>query len=919
MAATRHILLVDDDSFHRRLLARGLEKFGTVTALESGQAALTALANAPLPDLILLDAVMPGLDGFAVCQQLKGSAEWAAIPVIFVTSSSDQQSETRALACGAADFISKPVNFAVLQARVLTQLALVDQRRSLEYANRQLVEQVVQQQQWVDSLMSLVPDPIWFTNGHGQLTAANRAALTAFGLPMPDSQHPEDCPESLITTQLIRLNEQEPEAANPHSQIGEFQAIKHGDSAPIIWEIERTPLLDEQQQTTGHVAVARNILRRRQRQERLRTLSLVVDQMPNALIITDARGRIIYANPAQLTITGFSHAETIGQQAGFNRSGKTPASTYDSLWIELRAGRPWTGRFVNRRKDGSEIILAAYIAPVIDEHGGTTHYFAIENDITQAVRLQADFSQARLEKEAAEAASQAKGRFLANMSHEIRTPLNAIIGLTQLILKETQVPSTNQRLSKVASAADHLLNLINNILDISKIEAGRYELLPQPFSPADICRNVAAMMSERLTAKHLHWFNPMSDLPPALIGDPIRLTQILVNLVGNAIKFTEQGSISLLAHVVADSDTHCQLRFVVQDTGIGLTPEQGASLFQAFEQGDASTTRKYGGTGLGLYISRQFVRLMGGDIGVQSQPGRGSAFWFTVNLPKARADLLLPTPAEDSTTRLANLHRRCVGRRILVAEDQPINQEVTLHLLQELGLTVDLADDGRAAVSAGMSRRYDLILMDMQMPEMDGLTACRHLRASGPNQDTAIVALTANAFNEDRKVCLAAGMQDHLGKPLLPEKLHEALLSWLPEAAVASSAGQLDPAPTPASDALPHLQAISGFDPDLGLKQMSGNAPLFLSLLGKFAHAHSKEISRLRQALQQGDLVQAGRLVHGIKGAAGTLGAEQLHALAKILEQSIKAGDLPSINHAQSSFEHCLSELAQTLAERLDA
>ena len=384
-------------------------------------------------------------------------------------------------------------------------------------------------------------------------------------------------------------------------------------------------------------------------------------------------------------------------------------------------------------------------------------------------------------KEAAEAANRAKSTFLANMSHELRTPMNAIMGMTDIVLRRITDPKHIEYLTKVKTASTHLLHVINDILDISKIEAERLTLEEVDFKLGEVLENLTSMISHKVAEKRLQL---QVDLAPEvagirLRGDPLRLGQILLNLTGNAVKFTAQGSITLRARISEESATDVQLRFEVEDTGIGIADEEQKRLFSAFEQADGSMTRKYGGTGLGLVISQRLARMMGGDVGVSSQPGVGSTFWLTVQILKAAADAVPPAPTFVQGEAEATLQAKYYGTRILLAEDEPINREVSLMLLEDVGLAVDLAADGAEAVELAKHNRYALILMDMQMPNLNGVEATQLIRTLPGYAATPILAMTANAFDEDRMVCLEAGMNDHLGKPVDPDVLFETLLKWL--------------------------------------------------------------------------------------------------------------------------------------------
>ncbi len=440
---------------------------------------------------------------------------------------------------------------------------------------------------------------------------------------------------------------------------------------------------------------------------------------------------------------------------------------------------------------GYDIGAVDYLTKPIDDHlllNRIRLYQAIhrrERELMAAVEQLHEKEQAlSIAKEAAEAASRAKSTFLANMSHELRTPMNAIMGMTNMALRKATEPKLIDQLTKIDQASQHLLHVINDILDISKIEAERLTLERVSFKLGEVLENLISLIGHKVTDKGLKL---CIDLTPevaglTLLGDPLRLGQILLNLAGNAVKFTEQGAITLRARLVDESVTDMLLRIEVEDTGIGITAEDQKRLFTAFEQADGSMTRKYGGTGLGLAISKRLVNMMGGEVGVESQPGSGSTFWFTVRQGKA-TDATSPAPTFSPDRAEARLKAKIPGTRILLAEDEPINQEVSRGLLEDVGLSVDLAEDGVQAVAMAKQNRYALILMDMQMPNLNGVDATRAIRALPGYAETPILAMTANAFDEDRQVCIEAGMNDHIGKPVDPDRLFETLLKWMERAA----------------------------------------------------------------------------------------------------------------------------------------
>ncbi|WP_434515256.1 PhnD/SsuA/transferrin family substrate-binding protein [Dechloromonas sp. ARDL1] len=383
-------------------------------------------------------------------------------------------------------------------------------------------------------------------------------------------------------------------------------------------------------------------------------------------------------------------------------------------------------------------------------------------------------------KEAAEAASRAKSAFLANMSHELRTPMNAIMGMTDLALRRTTDTKQADQLNKAIGASRHLLGVINDILDISKIEADRLVLENIPFDLGAVFDKVSGLLDQVATGKglQLNMEMPAQLAARSLSGDPVRLGQILINLGSNAIKFTERGSVHIRGCLLDEHEDNLLVRFEVEDTGIGIATADQERLFSAFVQADDSITRKYGGSGLGLAISKRLVQMMGGDIGVNSEPGKGSTFWFTTRLEKNLAVDEMGCVAEGPSAEIA-LNTSFAGTRVLLAEDEPINQEVSICLLEAVGLQVDLACDGVEAVDKALAVDYAVILMDMMMPRLDGLGATRAIREAADRRHTPIIAMTANAFAEDQERCLAAGMSDFMSKPVAPDQLYAKLLKWL--------------------------------------------------------------------------------------------------------------------------------------------
>jgi len=810
---------------------------------------------------------------------------------------------------------------------------------------------------------------------------------------------------------------------------------KDGSRFPAVVSV--TALRDAEGAIIGYLLIgtdntARKLVEAEQKKfdQRLRdqqfyTRSLIESHI-DALMMTDPLGIITDVNKQMEALTGCTRDELIG--APCKSYFTDPERAEAAINLVLKAKKVTDYELTARAREGKETVVSYNATTFYDRDRRLQGVFAAARDVTERKRLDQVLQEKNVELEgakvAAEKANLSKSDFLSNMSHEIRTPMNAIIGMSHLALKTELTPRQRDYVKKIQGSSQYLLRIINDILDFSKIEAGKLAIERIEFDLEKTLENVAGLLAEKTTAKALELvFDVGPDVPDHLIGDPLRLSQILLNYANNAVKFTEAGEIDVVVRLREDRGDSVLLHFAVRDSGIGLTEEQRGRLFQPFQQADTSTTRKYGGTGLGLAISMKLAELMDGAVGVESELGKGSTFWFTARLGKsarvkrqsplsadmqgrralvvddnqsARAvlgcllqgmgfvveeassgtvavedvfdadargepydivfldwqmpglngietarrlrsrsldrpphmimvtaygreeilsgaaeaeieDVLIkPVSASmlfdsvacalgglpsgrrergDAPSRVAGSLVRIEGARILLVEDNELNQGVAIELLRDAGFEVDLAENGERAVCMVKDRAYDLVLMDMQMPVMDGVTATRAIRALHRFATLPIVAMTASAMEGDRQRCLEAGMNDHVAKPVEPDDLWKVLLKWVkarPGVDEAAPTGS----PVPAADDLP--VGIPGLDAEGGLRRMLGKKPFYLSMLRKFVEGQAAAVARIRAAMERGDLGGAERLAHTTKGVSGTIGAVEVAALAALVERAIR-------------------------------
>jgi PAS domain S-box-containing protein len=635
------------------------------------------------------------------------------------------------------------------------------------------------------------------------------------------------------------------------------------DGIPYWVGMQISPVFDQEGTITRFVAIETDTTDRRAAEAALRhgeiSLRTILAALPLILFATDGVGCVTLAEGS-----GLDHLNLDGEPLE-GRSIFVALTHVPELLDCIR--QALTGASIVTVIQLEEIFLETRCLPLRDAAGEPNGMLCVALDVTERMRTTLALVRARDE---AEAATRAKSAFLATMSHEIRTPLNAVIGMAGLLLDTPMSIEQRRYAETIRTSGDMLLAVINDILDFSKIEAGNMELEHQPFNPRACVEEVIDLLAPRAAEKGLRLAAAIDfAVPEHIISDVTRVRQILVNLVGNAVKFTSQGEV--LVRVITRAGPSAEtlnLTIAISDTGLGIPRDRQSRLFQPFSQVDASTTRRYGGTGLGLAICKRLCDLLGGTISVMSQPGQGST--FTVNLPVTLAS----TPPRQRTAPTAATNGLRTPLRILLAEDNTVNQQVALRMLDRLGLRADLAANGHEAITALQRQDYDVILMDVQMPEMDGLEATRHLRATlPPARQPRIVAMTAGAMVGDREACLAAGMDDYISKPVQREDLLAAL-----QRAVSRHA----PAPShPAEQTSLDAAAISRLRSDLG--------PLFAEDLTALVETYRRQlradVATMIQAAAAGDSQRVALLAHRLRGASATLGASQAAQICLALEQ----------------------------------
>ena len=682
--------------------------------------------------------------------------------------------------------------------------------------------------------------------------------------------------------------------------------MAHPQKSPCWMQLTASRAQDEEGQPICHVALS-DITERKQIEQSLRIKNYVFDSSITANSVANLDGLLTEANDAFVRIWGYSSKdEILGKHVSLFLNDLHAA---DAIIAALRKTGRWEGDYIARRKDDSSFIAHGMATVVRDERGEVVGFQSVVEDITARKQAEAQLLATNHQLEEAtvrtgqlaaqaEMANAAKSEFLANISHEIRTPMNGVIGMNGLLLDTDLDPEQRHYAETVRASGEAMLTLINSILDFSKIEAHKLDLEELDFELPNLLDDFAATLAVQAHDKGLALrCSADPDVPVLLRGDPGRLRQILINLGGNAVKFTHIGEVCIHVSLVEMSAEEVLLRFAVRDTGIGIAADKLDLLFNKFSQVDVSTTRCYGGSGLGLAISKELAELMGGAIGLTSEEGKGSQFWFTARLGKP-APVALPPPPATAPRSASELLCQLGGRkaRILVAEDNITNQQVTLGLLKKIDLRADAVANGAEALKALSILPYDLVLMDVQMPVMDGIEATRQVRqleAASGKDPLPIIAMTAYAMRGDRERFLAAGMNDYVAKPVSLHALAETLSHWLPPEAASADQPALSVSAEPVVEATAQPAAPPLiFDKDGFMARMLEDEELARRIIACFLTDLPRQIAALRDALQSGDAAGTARAAHTIKGAAANVSGEELHEEAAAIEQAARADNL---------------------------
>lgn len=894
------VLLIEDMPGDALLVRLGLEESRApvfcVRHHSTLSQAIADLESGRPADVVLLDLSLPDARGEQTVLRMRAAAP--TLPIIVLTGNEDEVLAERALELGAQDYLPKTGDIGALLPRAI-RYAVFRRQQSLE--RDRFEHDLVQTRQRLNLYLDCLPQHIAILDGTGRIVHVNKAWRNFAEANGGNTEtycvgclYAEACVGSAESDQL-----QQPDILaiiEGRSPGLSFDYPCHSPTEQRWFKVDITPLSGGE---PGAVVAHTNITARMQVDQTLVQAREAAEQALHSLeesghfiqVITDNIPVLIsyWDQELRCRFSNHSYQEWYGrsseQMKGISIHDLLNDAQYrrDEMYIlgGLRGQRQEFERTLTKPTGEVCHTLVQYI-PDIREDGSVMGFFSTIFDVT-------GIKQAEMR---AEAANRAKSAFLANMSHEIRTPMNGIIGMSCMALTEDLPPKQRSYVEAIRQSAQRLLNILNEILDFSKIEAGCLTVEDVAFDLGQLVTDMVTVVAEKLAAKSLLISVDLDpSIPRRLRSDPLRIGQIFLNFLDNAVKFTEQGGLSVRVFPISTEEKELVLRFDVQDTGIGLTPEQQQQVFEAFQQAEASTSRQYGGTGLGLAITKQLADLMGGEVGVTSAPGAGSTFWFTVRVrpDQGEEETGLPHLALPGHLGPDELRGILQGCRVLLVEDDPINQRVGRGLLETVGAVVDTADDGSVAIEKVQQTSYELVLMDVLMPQMDGITATRRIRALPGYDHLPIVAMTANAIKGHDAECRAAGMNDFLTKPIDPPSLYRILSRW------ATGLGDLGELGVPeeeiAREAEIPLAPIEGLDLRAALRQVGGMRSLLISSLHSFMAHYASFIPQVRAAQAAGEIETATRLVHTFKGVAGTLALTSFYQQAIELEAILKSGD----------------------------
>ncbi|MBF0317781.1 MAG: response regulator [Nitrospirae bacterium] len=1097
MKHDKEILVVEDSMVQRELLRRSLMRSGyEVIAARNGVEGL-GLAKSRRPALIISDIAMPEMDGYEMCFRIKTDEELRHIPVILLTALSDTKEIIRGLQCEADYYITKPYDEvyvlqsidAILntpgaggdaQSQDKLEISLMGEVYEIKSKPRHILNlllstyenavrknrELLKAQIELETLNEELEDKVklrtkelrhseesyrvLFENTfsgfyrfdtEGRLLSMNPAFISMLGFSGQEELLSVNADLPALYIKRFDYDRFVSALVGQSSTKDSISRLRKKDGGELIIEQNIRIVKDDDGKPLYYEGFVNDVTECKQAEEQLIKLSSAIVQSPVAVVITDLKGRIDFVNPTFITMTGYTRDEVIGRNPKILQSGMTPRELYADLWKSIVAGNTWHGELLNKRKNNTFYWNNITISPIRDAEGNITHYLSVNEDITERKEIEEALRKA---KETSEVANKAKSEFLANITHEIRTPMNAIIGMTEFVLDTELKKQQRDYLDLVLTSANSLLTILNSILDFSKIEAGKLDIESIGFDIYPLVENIFDTLSIQAHKKGIELYCRIKpNVPTRLIGDPARLSQVIINIVGNAIKFTDDGEIATVVNIEPDSlkGDSIMLHFSVSDTGIGIPQDKMDYIFSTFSQADGSTTRKYGGTGLGLTISKQLVSLMGGDIWVESKEGAGSTFHFTVrvrlkdvkelnrNLPElnlvGKRILTICTYATSCTiikemlsdfgaeirkfkgpsealqelvrardvgtpydmvfvdVRIAEIGgfkvaeqvaqdpmlarfvviilnsnyrtgdiERCtqiglagyiikpikykdvistvkrllgdpaaagitplfvsprpepskaevvkestVDVRILLVEDNATNRLLAGEVLKKQGYAVTEAVDGAKAVELLKNNRFDIILMDVHMPVMDGFEATRIIKASPATCSIPVIAMTAYAMKGDRERCLEAGMDDYITKPIRANDLIEIIKRYGPE----ESLNETQQISVTDTMALLAKQAFSKPKETIETKNEDN--------LTTFLKKASLQIDTIKKAFDEQNNDAIERLVGKLKKETEKAGLTQLQPSAFRVLLSIRKNDIDTALKHFQAFEDAFNKI----------